>query len=46
MQAASMPINAGTNVQKLNTATLAAGLYIITIQTKEGFATHKLIIQE
>ncbi len=35
----------GNNIQQLNTAALAAGLYIINIETKNGIVSHKLMIE-
>lgn len=46
MPAQDWKLNAGTNVQQLNTAELPAGLYIINIETAEGVKSHKLTIEE
>jgi hypothetical protein len=36
----------GENLQKLNTTSLSAGLYIINVETKSGTISHKLLIKE
>jgi hypothetical protein len=36
----------GANVQKLNVADLAAGLYIVNIETKSGRISHKLMLND
>lgn len=46
MPAQDWELNAGTNVQQLNTAELPVGLYIINIETAEGVKSHKLTIEE
>lgn len=39
-------LDRGTNVQKLSTADLVAGLYVINIKTKNEMFSHKLVIKE
>ncbi|BDS15368.1 zinc-dependent metalloprotease [Aureispira anguillae] len=36
----------GTNVQKLSTSALTAGLYVINVKTSNGTASHKLVIKD
>lgn len=36
----------GTNVQKLTTSTLTAGLYVVNVKTANGITSHKLLINE
>lgn len=42
----SIDIVPGMNVQKLSTMGLAAGLYVVNIETDGQIATHKLLIKE
>ena len=46
MPAQTIELAKGDNVQKLNTNALSPGLYIINIETKNGRASHKLVIKE
>lgn len=46
MPAQDWDLNAGNNVQQLNTAGLPAGLYIVNIETEEGVRSHKLTIEK
>ncbi|MCH2021650.1 MAG: zinc-dependent metalloprotease [Saprospiraceae bacterium] len=36
----------GENINKLNTASLSAGLYIVNLETKSGTISHKLVLKE
>jgi len=41
-----MTLTPGSNVQRINTAALPAGLYLVTIKTVDGLKTHKLQIKK
>ncbi len=46
MTAQTLNVTEGINVERLSTANLAAGLYIINIETNGLTTSHKLVIQE
>jgi hypothetical protein len=46
MPTQSISLVPGTNVQKLTTSTLAAGLYVVNVETANGTTSHKLLIRE
>jgi hypothetical protein len=46
MPAQTINLTQGTNIERLNTANLAAGLYIINVETEGTTTSHKLVIKE
>lgn len=46
MPAQTISITQGVNVERLNTANLPAGLYIINVETEGTITSHKLVIKE
>lgn len=46
MAAQRLAVTQGVNIEQLNTANLAAGLYIINVETEGTITSHKLVIQE
>lgn len=46
MPTQSISLAPGTNVQKLTTSTLTAGLYVVNVKTANGTTSHKLLIKE
>ena len=46
MPTQTINLTQGANIERLNTANLAAGLYIINVKTEGTTTSHKLVIQE
>jgi hypothetical protein len=46
MPTQSISLVPGSNVQKLSTSTLTAGLYVVNVKTINGTISHKLLIKE
>lgn len=46
MPAQTINVAQGANVERLSTANLAAGLYIVNVETEGTITSHKLVIQE
>jgi hypothetical protein len=46
MPTQSISLVPGTNVQKLTTSTLTAGLYVVNVETANGSTSHKLVIRD
>lgn len=46
MHTQNISLVTGSNIQKLNIASLSAGLYSITVSTEEGLTSHKLQVKK